>query len=85
MYTLHTVQLPPLAVGLRVITTDIERRMRYFSALLIGEAYIGATSLLASSHIFNMIWLYRSPIAVGRDRVLSFAQKVDFYLPSRLP
>jgi hypothetical protein len=34
---------------------------------------------VTSSHIFNMVWLYRSPVAVGREGVFCL---LKFFLPA---
>jgi hypothetical protein len=58
-------------------------RVRAPTELVQHSAYRGSSSRLnvASSYRFNMVWLYRSPIAVGREAVFTLLKL--FYLLSR--
>jgi hypothetical protein len=46
------------------VMIDIRRAL---IELVQHSANRGSSHRLASSHIFNMVWLYRSPITMGRE------------------
>jgi hypothetical protein len=47
----------------------------------IRDKYPGSATL-ATSHIIDLVWLYRSPIQVGKEGGFLLAHG-DYYLPSR--
>jgi hypothetical protein len=61
---------------------DIEGQQKFSISLKRG-VHIGDQRKVAARHTFDMVWLYSSPLPVGRRRVFYYCSSNDFYMPTR--